>query len=85
MDLIPWIILGLLAGWISGWFVGLRSVQGCLPTTVVGIAGSLVGLWVNGVLGLGGPAGFVSLLVVATLGSVLVRVVLRAIESGGGR
>lgn len=85
MDIVPWIILGLLAGWVSGWFVGLRSVQGCLPTTVLGIAGGLVGLWASGLLGVGGPGGFVSLLVVATLGSVLVRIVLRTIEGGSRR
>jgi uncharacterized membrane protein YeaQ/YmgE (transglycosylase-associated protein family) len=27
-DLLGWIIIGLLAGSISGWFVGTRSVQG---------------------------------------------------------
>lgn len=36
-------------------------------------------------LGLGGPGGFVGPLIVATLGSVLVRVLLKAIEGRAPR
>ena len=46
MDIIGWLILGLLAGGISGWIVGVRSVAGCLPTIVVGILGAVIGGWV---------------------------------------
>ena len=45
LDLLGWIIIGLLAGGISGWFVGTKSVQGCLPTMVVGILGALWFAW----------------------------------------
>jgi uncharacterized membrane protein YeaQ/YmgE (transglycosylase-associated protein family) len=81
-DLLGWIIVGFLAGAISGWFVGTRSVQGCLPTVVVGILGGIVGGWLAGQMGYGGTLGFFSALVFAILGSILVRLVLRAIESG---
>lgn len=50
-DLLGWIVIGLLAGSISGWFVGTRSVQGCLPTIVVGILGAVVGGWLTRELG----------------------------------
>lgn len=80
MEFVPWILIGLLAGSISGWFVGLRSVQGCLPTIVVGMIGGVVGGWLNRELGFGGPQGFLSALVVATIGSIAVRIVIRAIE-----
>lgn len=81
-DLLGWIILGLLAGAISGWFVGTRSVQGCLPTIVVGILGGLVGGWLARELGMGQIEGFLGALVFATIGGVIVRLVLRAIEGG---
>ena len=81
-DLIGWIILGLLAGAISGWFVGTRSVQGCLPTIVVGILGGIVGGWLSHELGFGQIEGFFGALVFATIGAVIVRLVLRAIEGG---
>lgn len=82
MDLFGWIILGLVAGSMSGWFVGTRSVEGCLPTVVVGIVGGMVGGWLSRELGYGSVEGFVGALIFATLGSILVRIVLRAIEGG---
>lgn len=82
MDLFGWIILGLVAGSMSGWFVGTRSVEGCLPTVVVGIVGGMVGGWLSRELGFGSVEGFVGALIFATLGSILVRIVLRAIEGG---
>jgi uncharacterized membrane protein YeaQ/YmgE (transglycosylase-associated protein family) len=84
-DLIGWIIIGLLAGGISGWFVGTRSVRGCLPTIVVGILGALVGGWVMRQIGNGPTEGFIGALAVAVLGSVVVRLVLRAIEESNRR
>jgi uncharacterized membrane protein YeaQ/YmgE (transglycosylase-associated protein family) len=80
LDLLGWIILGLIAGSISGWFVGTRSVQGCLPTIVVGILGAIVGGWLAGQLGYSEFAGFFSALLFAILGSIVVRIILRAIE-----
>lgn len=79
-DLLGWIVIGLLAGSISGWFVGTRSVQGCLPTIVVGILGGIVGGWLAGQLGYGQIEGFVGALIFATLGSIVIRLVLRALE-----
>ena len=74
------LFIGLLAGAISGWVVGVRSVSGCLPTIVVGVLGALIGGWVAGALGFGTTQGFVAALIVAVFGAVLVRIVLRAIE-----
>ncbi len=85
LDLIGWIVIGLLAGSISGWFVGTRSVQGCLPTIVVGILGGVIGGWLARELN-GQPAsGFIGALAFATIGSMVVRLVIRAIESGNKR
>lgn len=85
LDLIGWIVIGLLAGSISGWFIGTRSVQGCLPTIVVGIVGGIVGGWLARELN-GQPAsGFLGALIFATIGSMLVRLVLRAVEGGNKR
>ena len=81
MDLLGWIILGFIAGSISGWFVGVRSAQGCLPTIVVGIVGAIIGGWLSDRLGFGSVQGFIAALIFATLGAVLVRIVLRAIEN----
>lgn len=84
-DLLGWILIGLLAGSISGWFVGTRSVQGCLPTMVVGILGGVVGGWLVHQTGNGQVEGFFGALVFATIGSIIVRIVLRALEGGDRR
>ncbi len=80
MSVIGWLVIGFLAGSISGWFVGVRSAQGCLPTILVGIVGGLVGGWLSEQMGLGQVQGFIGALVLATAGAILVRVVLRAVE-----
>ena len=86
LDLLGWIIIGLLAGSISGWFVrGTRSVQGCLPTIVVGILGGVIGGWLARELGNGPVEGFIGALVLATIGSMVVCLVLRALEEGTRR
>jgi uncharacterized membrane protein YeaQ/YmgE (transglycosylase-associated protein family) len=84
-DLIGWIVIGLLAGGISGWFVGTKSVQGCLPTIVVGILGAIVGGFLARGVGNDPVQGFLGALVFAILGSIIVRIVLRAIEGGNRR
>ena len=53
LGLFGWIFVGLIAGSISGWFVGSRSVQGCLPTMIVGVVGGVIGGWLAGAMGLG--------------------------------
>ena len=79
-DLLGWIVIGFVAGSISGWFVGTRSVQGCLPTIVVGVLGAVVGGWLTRQLGNGQTEGFIGAIVVAIIGSIIVRIILRAIE-----
>lgn len=85
LDLLGWIIVGFLAGSISGWFVGTRSVQGCLPTIVVGVLGAVVGGWLMRELGNGPTESFIGAVAVAILGSIIVRLILRSIEGGPRR
>lgn len=79
-SIIGWLVIGLLAGGLSGLVVGVRSVQGCLPTIVVGILGAVIGGWLVEQMGLGQAEGFVGAVVVATLGGIVVRVVLKSLE-----
>jgi uncharacterized membrane protein YeaQ/YmgE (transglycosylase-associated protein family) len=79
-SVIGWLVIGLLAGGFSGLVVGVRSVQGCLPTIVIGILGAVVGGWLVEQMGFGQTEGFVGAVIVATLGGIIVRVVLRSLE-----
>ena len=84
-DLLGWIVIGFFAGAISGWFVGTKSVQGCLPTIVVGVLGGVVGGWLARELGNGPATGFLSALALAIVGSIIVRIILRALEGSARR
>lgn len=79
---IGWIIIGLLAGALAGFFVPGRERFGCLGTMLIGIIGGLIGgfLWVN-VLGQDEASGWLGALVLATIGSVMVLFVLRAMSN----
>jgi uncharacterized membrane protein YeaQ/YmgE (transglycosylase-associated protein family) len=80
LGLLGWIVVGLIAGAISGALIGGRTARGCLPNIVVGIVGGVVGGWLAEQLGFGQTNGLIAAIVVATLGSILVRLVLGAME-----
>jgi uncharacterized membrane protein YeaQ/YmgE (transglycosylase-associated protein family) len=80
MNVVGWIVVGLIAGALSGWAVGGRTARGCLPNIVVGIAGGLIGGWLVEAMGFGSTSGFLGAVVVAFLGAALFRIVLRALE-----
>ena len=88
MGLLTWILVGLVAGFVAqmvvggGTGVGLRSI---VMTTLLGVAGAIVGGFVSVALGYGDVTGFnVRSLAIAILGAVAVIVVFRALSSGRG-
>jgi len=76
-----WIIVGLVAGAIAGFFVPGRERFGCIGTMLVGILGGIIGgwLWVE-VLNQDPAGGLLGAIVIAALGSALVLLVLRAVS-----
>lgn len=83
MEIIGYLVIGIIAGGVSGWFVGVRSVSGCLPTLAVGLIGGIVGGWLSRELGLGDAQGFVGATILAIIGAIVVRIVLKTIETRG--
>jgi uncharacterized membrane protein YeaQ/YmgE (transglycosylase-associated protein family) len=84
LNILSWIVIGLLAGAIAGWFVPGRERNGCLGTMLIGVAGGLLGGWIwTELLGQDQAGGFLGALLVAVLGSAVVLLILRAL--GGGR
>jgi uncharacterized membrane protein YeaQ/YmgE (transglycosylase-associated protein family) len=81
MGLIGWIVIGFIAGSISGWIVGDRSASGCLPKILVGIIGGVIGGWLSREMGFGDVQGFFGAILFASIGAILVRIVLRALEN----
>ena len=43
MDLLGWIVVGFIAGGLSGMVFKDRTASGCLPTLLIGILGGFLG------------------------------------------
>jgi uncharacterized membrane protein YeaQ/YmgE (transglycosylase-associated protein family) len=80
LGIFGWIIVGLIAGALSGALVGGRTARGCLPNIVVGIIGGVVGGWLAQQMGFSSVSGLIASIIVATLGSILIRLILNALE-----
>ncbi len=78
MNIILWIILGALAGWIGSMIVGTNREQGGFMNIVVGIVGAIIGGWIMQAFGGSGVTGFnLPSLLVAILGSVVLLALVR--------
>ncbi len=80
LGILGWIVLGFVAGAISGALIGGRTARGCLPNIVVGIIGGVVGGFLAQQMGFTSVSGVIASIAVAVLGSLLVRLVLKAIN-----
>lgn len=78
--IIAWIIIGLIAGWITGKLMK-GSGYGFIMDMVVGLVGALVGGFISSHLGFGGTGehGLGMSIVIAVIGAVLLTVILRLI------
>jgi len=75
-----WIIVGLIAGWITGKIMG--GGKGFLGDVLLGVAGALVGGWIMRLLGGTGHGGMIYTILVATGGAVLLTWLYRLITRG---
>jgi uncharacterized membrane protein YeaQ/YmgE (transglycosylase-associated protein family) len=78
LGIIGWIIVGAIAGWIAE--KATSSDHGLLTNIIVGIVGGVLGGFLANALNLQIAGGFVSALIVATIGAVILLFVLRAIK-----
>jgi uncharacterized membrane protein YeaQ/YmgE (transglycosylase-associated protein family) len=83
MGIIAWILLGLLAGLIASRIVPGGAPGGFIMTTIVGIAGALLGGFLARALDLGDPIDEffdVSTWVAAIVGSVVLLAIFQAVS-----
>jgi uncharacterized membrane protein YeaQ/YmgE (transglycosylase-associated protein family) len=73
--LIGWIIIGLIAGWLTGKLTRGRGF-GCLADVILGLVGAVVGGWIFSRLGIA-TFGFWGSLAAATVGAVLLVAIAR--------
>lgn len=76
-----WILIGVLAGWITGKLMK-GSGYGFLMDMIVGLIGALIGGFIAGKMGLGGVSehGMFASIVIAVLGAVLLTAIVRLIS-----
>ena len=85
MNILGWIVVGLLAGGIARWIVK-DDRTGCIYTMVVGVLGAIIGGWLMATIDEDGVTGFsLRSIVVAAIGAVLLLLVLQAIAGRGPR
>ena len=81
LGIIGWIIIGFLAGALSGIVVRDRTAGGCLANILIGILGGVVGgLIARAVFGTQEIYGWIGALVVAFVGAVIVRWLLALVS-----
>ena len=78
MELVWFLIIGLIAGWLAGQFVK-GGGYGLVGDLIVGVVGAFIGGFLFRVLGLAAYR-LIGNLVVATVGAVVLLVIIRAIK-----
>jgi uncharacterized membrane protein YeaQ/YmgE (transglycosylase-associated protein family) len=78
MDWIITLIIGGLVGWLASIVMKTNAQMGMIANVLVGIAGSALGSWAAGALGLA-PTGGVLRFVVAIVGAAALIFILRAL------
>ena len=81
MDILLWIVFGLVVGAIAKLLMPGRDPGGFILTIVIGIVGALIGGWVGRAMGLyreGEPVGFL----MAVVGSIILLGLYRLVSRG---
>lgn len=72
VNIISWIVVGGVAGWLASIIMGRNRRMGCLANLIVGVLGGLIGGFVMGLLGRPIAMGFsLPSLLVAVLGAII--------------
>ena len=77
------LFVGLVAGWLAGQIVQGTGF-GLIGDLIVGILGAFIGSWLLPQLGIRLGTGLISAIVNATIGAVLLLLVVRLVRGGGG-
>jgi uncharacterized membrane protein YeaQ/YmgE (transglycosylase-associated protein family) len=85
MDILTWLIVGLVAGVLASLVMG-GTGYGIVGDIIIGIVGAFVGGWIFAQLGVDSPwGGLPGTIFVAFIGAVVLLFVLRLIRGAGRR
>lgn len=86
MEIIAFLVLGGIAGWLASLMMGTDASQGIMLNVIVGVVGAFVGGMLFNAFGSTGVSGFnIYSLVVATLGAVVLLWVVRLFRGSSAR
>ena len=77
------LVVGLVAGWLAGQIVQGTGF-GIVGDLLIGIAGAFIGSWLLPQLGLYLGSGIISAVINATIGALLLLLVIRLVRGRGG-
>ena len=81
MNILGWLIIGALAGWIASMITGNNRSMGALANVCTGVVGAVIGGWVMNLIGGHGVTGFnIWSLIVAIIGAVILLWCIHAIR-----
>jgi len=72
------LIIGGIVGWLASMVMKTNAQMGMIANVIVGIAGSFIGYWAAGALGIAAGGGIVRFLV-ALAGAIVLIAILRAL------
>ena len=78
MNILIWIISGIIAGWLAGLIVKGRGF-GIIGDFVIGLIGGVIGGWLAGLLGFS-TSSWLGQVLVAAAGGVILVLIIRAIR-----
>ncbi|MDB4886477.1 MAG: Transglycosylase-associated protein [Gemmatimonadetes bacterium] len=85
MDLLTWLIVGLVAGVLASLVMG-GTGYGLIGDIIIGIVGAFVGGWLFSRLGVHSPfGGLAGVIFTAFIGAIVLLFILRLIRGGRGR
>ncbi|MEO8607978.1 MAG: GlsB/YeaQ/YmgE family stress response membrane protein [Chloroflexota bacterium] len=79
MNIIVWIIVGAIAGWLASIVMKTNRQQGLIQDIIVGIVGAFIGGFILNVLGIGGGVSGLNIasILTAFIGAVVLLAILR--------
>ncbi|KAA0071606.1 MULTISPECIES: GlsB/YeaQ/YmgE family stress response membrane protein [unclassified Tardiphaga] len=76
------LIVGIVAGWLAGQIVRGAGF-GLIGDLIIGILGAFIGSWLLPKLGIHLGAGIVRAIINATLGAIVLLLIIRLVRGGG--
>jgi uncharacterized membrane protein YeaQ/YmgE (transglycosylase-associated protein family) len=81
LDLLYYIVIGLIAGWLAGRILKERSM-GLLGNLVIGVIGAVLGAYIFEFFGIS-SGGLIGTLISAVIGAVILLYVIQALRKAG--